>query len=85
MLPIDDPSFSRNRRRPADAGTIAKLQTQAEAWRELQRQTNDARGRLNLSVIEAHQGGHSFRQIREATGMSIGAIQTILMKAGLIT
>jgi len=85
MRPIDREGFNRNRRREADASTIATLTERAAAWRDSLRETSKLRAKLNIAIIDAHQGGHSFRQIREATGLSIAGIQTILMKAGLIT
>jgi len=81
MDPIDREDFSLHRYRPPDAATIARLRQRASAWRGAVRAANDLRAELNAAVIDARNSGHSFAQIREATGLGTMTIQQILHKA----
>lgn len=62
----------------------AQLRKFAAKFRNYTRQANDAKAEMNMWIIQAKREGHSFRQIREDTGMSIGYIQLVLAKAGLL-
>lgn len=61
---------------------LAKLRAQARAWRQKFAATNDERAKLNQLIIECMDIGHSFSEIREATGLGTATIQMTLAKAG---
>lgn len=65
-----------------DPDLMSRLRGQARLWRAAAEAMNDERAALNQLVIECKDAGHSFSQIREATGLGTGTIQMVLAKAG---
>jgi hypothetical protein len=53
-------------------------------WRAAVESANNERAAVNALIIEAKESGHSYAQIREATGFGTATIQMILAKAGLL-
>jgi len=80
--PIDNPDFNPHAYRPPNAETMAELRALARQWRAAVEAANDVRAELDAKVIQAKDAGHSFAQIREATGLGTGTVQMILAKAG---
>jgi hypothetical protein len=83
MDPIDRPDFNRSRYREPNPELMAQARGQAALFRSAQKAANDEKARLNGLIIELYEAGHSYRQIREATGMSIQYIQLLVAKAGI--
>lgn len=61
---------------------LNQLRTQAATWRAAAAHASDERALLSKYIIEAKDAGHSFQRIRDVTGLGIGTIQTVLIKAG---
>jgi DNA-directed RNA polymerase specialized sigma24 family protein len=83
MNPIDDPEFNLFTWRDPNPEMMSVLRSDAGVWRASQQATNNARAKLHDSVLKAKLTGHSYGQIREATGLGTGTIQMILAKAGI--
>jgi hypothetical protein len=65
-----------------DPDMMSRLRAQARLWRSAAEAANDERAKVNDMIIKAKDAGHSFSQIREATGLGTGTIQMVLAKAG---
>lgn len=65
-----------------DPDVMSRLRGQARLWRAAAEAMNDERAKLNGMILDAKDAGHSFSQIREATGLGTGTIQMVLAKAG---
>ena len=63
--------------------TMAKLALLADEWRVAADAAAVVRHQLDDEIIKAKLAGHSFGQIREATGLGTRTIQFILSKQGL--
>jgi DNA-directed RNA polymerase specialized sigma24 family protein len=68
--------------RDDDTPLLNDLREKANEFRHAQRVANDYRAELNTAILLAKADGHSYAQIKDATGMGTGAIQLILAKAG---
>ena len=68
--------------RDPDPDLMSRIRGRMRTWRAAVEAVNDERAQLNALVIEAKQTGHSYAQIREATGWGIATIQLLLAKAG---
>ena len=82
--PIDRPDFNISTWREPNPQTIAEIRALARQWRACVEAANDARAELDAKIIDAKVAGHSFAQLRDATGMGTGTLQMILAKAGLL-
>lgn len=77
---MDDPDFNIHTYREPNAQTMAELRALAREWRAATEAANDARARMHLAIVKAREAGHSFAQLREATGLGTGTIQMVLAK-----
>jgi hypothetical protein len=82
MDPINDPDFNLYTKRDPNPQTIAELRKLADAWRWAEEEASRRREKLDACIVKAKDTGHSFSQIRKATGLGTGSIQMILAKAG---
>ena len=82
MDPVDHTDFNINNRRDPNPETIAQIKALAMEWRAAVEEANNRRAELHYAVLQAKDAGHSFSQLREATGLGTGTIQMILAKNG---
>lgn len=61
-----------------DPQAMAEIEMLAEDYRALQAQLESSRGRLYAALREAKKAGHSFNQLREASGFAVGSLQKIV-------
>jgi hypothetical protein len=80
--PIDSPDFNPHTYREPNPETISSLEIMTARWRHTDAEAKRLRKVLNEAIIKAKDTGHSYGQIRDATGLSIYSIQIILRKAG---
>lgn len=78
--PVDRPDFNPNTYREPNPETIANIRRLARRWRAAVEVANDIRAELDDAVRDAKASGHSFPQLREATGFGTSTIQMILAK-----
>ena len=68
-----------------DSELLSDLRTLATQWRAAQTAANDFRTQMHQAVVAAKDAGHSFSQLREATGLGTGTLQMVLAKAGKLS
>ena len=78
--PIESDDYHPYRKREANPERIARIKLAAEAWRSSRAVTSGARRKLDDEIVAAHATGHSFTQLRDASGLSVSAVQNILAK-----
>lgn len=61
---------------------LADVRHQAQVWRSAYEATNDLSAELNHLILLAKQAGHSFSQLKEASGLGTGSLQLRLAKMG---
>jgi hypothetical protein len=76
--PIDRPDFNPATYREPNPDTIAKLRSLGNALTEAQRAVAQIRDEMREALQEARDTGHSFPQMKEASGVSIASIQRML-------
>ena len=78
--PIDKPDFNPSAYREPNPATIATIKELADKYHAASAQAREARWALDAAIREAKATGHSFPQLRDASGISIATIQSILEK-----
>ena len=78
--PVDRPDYNPNAYREPNPKTIARIRGLATRWRKALEIASDIRAELDEEIREAKAAGHSFPQLREATGFGTSTIQMILAK-----
>jgi hypothetical protein len=71
-------NYHPNRARPANPETTATVMHFASRYRSASEDAKQARKELALAVKVAKQSGHSYSQLTEATGLSVGVIQRMV-------
>ena len=82
--PITREDFNPYTHRDPIPQRIDSIRQAAEAYHAAMQHAVELRDVLDDTIVEAHQTGHSFRQIREASGISVSAIQNMLTKRGIL-
>jgi len=80
--PVDQPGFNRRVYRPPNQETMRALRSKSTTWRATRNLARDMKSEVDNMIVEAFDQGHSYAQLREATGLGNGAIETIIAKAG---
>lgn len=62
----------------SDPEAIAAIELLADQYRALQAQLQGSRERLHAAIREAKDSGHSFSQLRDASGLAVATIQSIV-------
>lgn len=78
--PADRADFNINNYRDPNPSTMAEIKMLALEWRAAVEEANNRRAELHHAVLKAKDAGHSFSQLREATGLGTGTIQMIIEK-----
>jgi hypothetical protein len=73
--PIDKPGFNPHRGREANPERIERIRELGEEWKGSTDLAKAARRQLVAEIKSAKAAGHSFRQLADALGVSIGTIQ----------
>lgn len=76
--PIDRPDFNLMTSREPNPETIARLRSLGNALTEAQRTVASIRGEMRDALQDARDTGHSFGQMKEASGVSVASIQRML-------
>jgi len=76
--PIDQPNYNPATFRPPNPATIAQIEDLGKEYSAALNAARDLRHQLDAAIIEAKEVGHSYHQLREASGLSIATIQKIL-------
>lgn len=84
MDPVKREGYDPHKYREPNPQAMSQMRARAQAWRAAVEAANDMRAELDRAVIQAKDAGHSFAQIREATGLGTRTIQMVLLKAGRI-
>jgi len=78
--PIDNPDFNPSTYREPNPSTIAKLNELAERYHAAAKVPRELRRELDDELRAAKEAGHSYPQLRDATGLSIATIQAVIEK-----
>ena len=76
--PIDNPNFNPATRREPNPETIAVITQLGSDYHAALAQARELRYLLNTAIADAKRTGHSFPQLRDASGLSIATIQKIV-------
>lgn len=76
--PIEDPNFHPMRARPANPTRIARIKALAKQYRAKMADADVVRAEMAREIREAKAAGHSYPQLAEAAGVSMGVIQRIV-------
>lgn len=80
---MTEDEINRRMWREPNPETLAELKRLAATWRAGVKASKELRQELDERVVAAFDEGMSYRQIKEATGLSTSTIQIILARAGL--
>lgn len=80
--PIEDPNFNPARKREANPETIATIQVLALNYHRAVANAEARKRELAAAVREAKRAGHSYPQLAEAAGVSMGVIQRFVAGGG---
>lgn len=80
---IEDDEVKRRMWRHPNPETMGDLRRLVKTWQSGKEAVAVMRSDLDARIVEAFDEGHSYRQIKEATGLSVSTIQLILARAGL--
>lgn len=78
--PIDHPDYNPNTYREPNPATMARIRMLADRYHKHTAEAREARRELDAAIREAKATGHSFPQLKEASGLSIATIQAIIEK-----
>lgn len=78
MDPIDRPDFNPAKAREPDPDTMMYLNDLGKRHKAQVRELSEVRQWLTKAVREAKESGHSYSQIMDATGLSLGTIQRMI-------
>lgn len=82
--PINRDDYNPYTKRDPNPERITLIKQRAEAYHAVMQRAAELRAELDDAIVDAHQTGHSFRQIQEASGISISSIQLMLTKRGVL-
>lgn len=80
--PIARDDYRKDIYRDPNPERIAAIEKAAQAYWDAKAAAEAARTELDQAIIDAHATGHSFGQMRAASGLSISAIQNMLTRNG---
>lgn len=78
MDPIDNPDYNPHTYRPPNEATIERIRELGKQYHDALDVSRELRYQLDLEIIAAKEAGHSYHQLREASGLSIATIQKII-------
>lgn len=78
--PINDPHYNEYTYRAPNEKMIGELKQIADDWHAAKDVARDLRQELDFKLREAKHAGHSYAQLRDASGLAIATIQAILEK-----
>lgn len=78
--PIDQPDFNPATYREPNPETMARIQRLAEQFHKHTAEAREVRRELDNELRAAKASGHSYSQLREASGLSIATIQAVIEK-----
>jgi hypothetical protein len=78
--PIDQPDYNPATYREPNPETIGRIRDLAARYHGSINQARELRHHLDHEIRAAKAAGHSFPQLREASGLSIATIQAIIEK-----
>lgn len=81
--PIDQPDFNPQTYREPNRETMARIKALADEFHAHNAQAREVRRRLDDELRAAKNAGHSYPQLREASGLSIATLQAIMEKGGV--
>ena len=76
--PIDQPDYNPATYRPPNEVTMATIKAIADDYHALTGEARIMRAQLDAEIIAAKEAGHSYPQLREASGLSVATIQKII-------
>ncbi|AEK08426.1 HTH DNA binding protein [Mycobacterium phage SirDuracell] len=79
--PIARPDFNPMTYRPANEETVARIRAVSDAYWQAREALEALRAELHEEVRAAKAAGHSYPQLRDATGLSIAALQRVIATA----
>lgn len=78
--PIDSPDFNPSTYREPNPETIARIKSLAERYYAASGSARELRRQLDDELRKAKAAGHSYSQLREASGLSIATIQDVMKR-----
>ena len=82
--PIAREDYRKDIYRDPNPERIARIERAAEAYHAAKAIAAEARQVLDDEIVAAHQTGHSFKQLKDASGIAISGIQGMLAKRGIL-
>lgn len=82
--PIARKDFRPDIYRDPNPERIARIERAAEAYHAAKELAAEARQVLDDEIVAAHATGHSFKQLKDASGISVSGIQGMLVKRGIL-
>jgi hypothetical protein len=80
MNPIDSPDFNPSTYREPNPQTMDNIKSLADQYHAANDLPRELRRELDNALRAAKQAGHSYSQLREASGLSIATLQAIMEK-----
>lgn len=75
--PVDTPKFNPMIYRSPNPETIKEIEAIAKRYHALTAQARDVRAELDAALIEARNSGHSWHQLKAASGLSVATMQKL--------